>query len=152
LHKLIIRKFKRRKVVVHEIDEIWSADLVDMRHFAKHNKGFNYLLTVIDIFSKFAWAVPLKTKTGKEQIQSFQKLMKERKPTKLWTDAGKEFVNKEFKQFLADHKIELYQTYNEGKAVVIERFNRTLKEKMWRYFTETITNKYLDVLPKLVVE
>jgi Integrase core domain len=152
LHKPIIRKFKRRKVVVHGIDQIWSADLVDMRHFANHNKGFKYLLTVIDIFSKYAWAVPLKTKTGQEQIQSFQKLMKERKPTKLWTDAGREFINKEFKKFLTDNKIELYQTYNEGKAVVIERFNRTLKEKMWRYFTETNSNKYLDVLPKLVAE
>ena len=150
LHKPIIRKFKRRKVIVHKIDEIWSADLVDMRHFSKQNKQFKYLLTVIDIFSKFAWAIPLKTKTGKELIQSFQKLIKKRKPNKLWTDAGKEFVNKEFKKFLTDNEIELYQTFNEGKAVVIERFNRTLKEKMWRYFTETKCNKYLDFLPKLV--
>ena len=121
-----------------------------MRLFSKQNKGINYLLTVIDVFSKFAWALPLKAKTGKQMIELFGKLFKERKPKKLWTDAGKEFMNKEFKTFLNDNNIELYQTYNEGKAVVIERWNRTLKEKMWRHFTETKSNKYLDILPKLV--
>ena len=150
LHKPIIRKFKRRKVIVHKIDQIWSADLVDMKQFSRQNKGFKHLLTVIDLFSKFAWTIPLKTKTGKEMVESFSKLIKNRKPNKLWTDAGKEFVNKEFKKFLTDNKIELYQTYNEGKAVVIERFNRTLKEKMWRFFTESNSSKYLDVLPQLL--
>jgi hypothetical protein len=150
LHKPIIRKFKRRKVIVHKIDDIWSADLVDMQPFSRQNKGYRYLLTVIDIFSKFAWAIPLKTKTGKEMIEAFEILIKDRKPNKLWTDAGKEFVNQNFKKFLLDNGIELYQTFNEGKAVVIERFNRTLKEKMYRYFTETNGNKYLDNLPKLI--
>jgi hypothetical protein len=123
-----------------------------MRQYEKQNKGYKYLLTVIDVFSKFAWAIPLKAKTGKQMIELFQNIFKERKPKKIWTDAGKEFINKDFKKFLADNEIELYQTYNEGKAVVIERFNRTLKEKMWRYFTETNSNKYLDILPKLLSE
>jgi len=150
LHKPIIRKFRRRKVIVNGIDQIWSADLVDMQQFSKQNKGFKYLLTVIDLFSKFAWAIPLKTKTGKEMIASFLKLLRHRKPNKLWTDAGKEFVNMEFKKFLTGNGIELYQTYNEGKAVVVERFNRTLKEKKWRYFTESQSNKYLEVLPQIL--
>ena len=121
-----------------------------MRQYENQNKGFKYLLTVIDVFSKFAWAIPLKTKTGKQMIEVFQDRFKERKPRMIWTDAGKEFINKDFKKFLADNEIQLYQTYNEGKAVVIERFNRTLKEKMWRYFTETNSNKYLDILPKVM--
>ncbi len=121
-----------------------------MRHFEKQNNGYKYLLTVIDVFSKFAWAIPLKVKTGKQMIELFQNIFKDRKPKKLWTDAGKEFINKDFKNFLSDNEIELYQTYNEGKAVVIERFNRTLKEKMWKKFTETDNNKYLEILPKLV--
>ena len=121
-----------------------------MQHFSRLNKGYRYLLTVIDIFSKFAWVMPLKSKTGKEMCDAFEKLIVDRKPKKLWTDAGKEFVNKYFKEFLTKHEIELYQTFNEGKAVVIERFNRTLKEKMYRHFTETNSNKYLDILPKLV--
>jgi len=123
-----------------------------MRQFAKQNNDYNYLLTVIDVFSKFAWTIPLKAKTGKQMIELFQNLFKNRKPKKIWTDAGKEFINKEFKKFLSDNEVELYQTYNEGKAVVIERFNRTLKEKMWRYFTETNNNKYLHILPKLLFE
>ena len=123
-----------------------------MRQYEKQNKGYKYLLTVIDVFSKFAWAIPLKAKTGKQMIELFQNIFKERKPKKIWTDAGKEFINKDFKKFLADNEIQLYQTYNEGKAVVIERFNRTLKEKMWRYFTETNSNKYLDILPKLLCD
>src|SRR5213080_3368283 len=108
-----------------------------MKQYEKQNKGYKYLLTVIDVFSKFAWAIPLKLKTGKQMIEVFQYIFKERKPKKLWTDAGKEFINKDFKKFLAGNEIELYQTFNEGKAVVIEKFNRTFKEKMWRYFTET---------------
>lgn len=118
--------------------------------FSKQNKGFNYILTVIDVFSKYAWAIPLKFKTGKQMIEIFQDIFKKRKPKKIWTDAGKEFINKDFNKFLSENEIELYQTFNEGKAVVIERFNRTLKEKMWRYFTESKSNKYLDILPKLV--
>ena len=62
-------------------------------------------------------------------IELFQNIFQERKPKKLWTDAGKEFINKDFKKFLSDSEIKLYQTYNEGKAVVIERFNRTIKGK-----------------------
>src|SRR5207249_11235546 len=91
-------------------------------------------------------------KTGKQMIELFEIILKERKPKRIWTDAGKEFINKDFKKFLSDNEIGLYQTYNEGKAVVIERFNRTLKEKMWRYFTETNTNKYIAILPKLLSE
>ena len=121
-----------------------------MRLHEKQNKGFKYLLTVIDVYSKFAWTYPLKVKTGKQMIALFEKIFRERKPKKLWTDLGTEFINKDFKKFLADNDVELYHTFNEGKAVVIERFNRTLKEKMWRYFTETKNNKYLDILPKLL--
>ena len=116
--------------MVHHIDEIWSADLVDMKQFSRKNNGFKFLLTVIDVYSKYAWIIPLKTKTGKEMINAFEKIIKVRQPEKLWTDVGKEFINKDFKQFLAKNNIEIYQTFNEGKAVVAERFNRTIKEKM----------------------
>ena len=71
---------------------------------------------------------------------------------KLWTDAGSEFINKQFKKFLTEHNIELYHTFNEGKAVVIERFNRTLKEKMWFRFTVNGNKNWLNILPNLVSE
>ena len=123
-----------------------------MQQYFKQNNGFKYLLTVIDIYSKWAWIIPLKTKSSNSIINAFMLLFKDRIPKKLWTDSGKEFLNKEFKQFLTSHNVDMYQTFNEGKAVVIERFNRTIKEKMWRYFTEHNTKQYIDILPKLVTE
>ena len=125
---------------------------MDMQLISSQNKGFKYLLAVIDIFSKYAWIIPLRTKTAKEIIDSFSLIFKTRKPNKIWTDAGKEFINKYFKKYLSDNNVEIYQTYNEGKAVVVERFNRTFKEKIWRYFTEYKTKTYINVLADLVSE
>ena len=76
---------------------------------------------------------------------AFKKILKEAKPSKLWVDQGTEFYNKHFKQLMKDNNIEMYHTFNEGKAVVIERFNRTMKRIMWKYFTANNTNKYIDV-------
>ena len=125
---------------------------MDMQLISSQNKGFKYLLAVIDIFSKYAWIIPLRTKTAKEIIDSFSLIFKTRKPNKIWTDAGKEFINKYFKKYLSDNNVEIYQTYNEGKAVVVERFNRTFKEKIWRYFTEYKTKTYINVLADLLSE
>ena len=144
--------FPRRPVLVHGIDDIWSADLVDMQAFAKYNKRFKFMLTVIDLFSRYAWAVPLKDKTGASVRDAFQRIVRtsKRKPGKLWVDEGKEFYNNTMKKWLSDNDITMYSTHNEGKAVVIERFNRTLKSRMWRHFTANSTNVYVDVLPKLL--
>ena len=110
------------------------------------------MLTVIDLFSRFAWAVPLKDKTGPAVRDAFQHIVRTsgRKPEKLWVDEGKEFYNRSLKKWLADHDIEMYSTHNEGKAVVIERFNRTLKSRMWRHFTAQSKHVYIDALPKLL--
>ena len=82
LYKLVTRKFQRRTVNVNSIDEIWAADLIDMQVFSKDNNGINYLLTVIDVFSKFVWIVPLKRKTGQEVANAFSRVLKERRPSK----------------------------------------------------------------------
>ncbi|MCU7951726.1 MAG: DDE-type integrase/transposase/recombinase [gamma proteobacterium symbiont of Bathyaustriella thionipta] len=137
-------------MIVFRKDEIWSADLVDMQAFSSVNKGFKYILTVIDVFSKYAWAIPLKNKTGISVTKAFEKIIGERIPKKLWVDEGKEFYNSTFIKFLDQHKINMYSTFNEGKAVVIERFNRTLKRIMWKYFTTNNTRKYIDVLPEMI--
>jgi len=144
LHHRIVRNFPRRKVIVNNIDEIWSADLVEM----PNDKGFHYILTVIDCFSKYSWTVPLKNKQSQTVINAFKNIIEQskRSPNKLWTDAGSEFINKQFKKFLEENKIELYHTNNEGKAVVIERFNRTLKEKMWFKFTVNGNKQWLNIL------
>lgn len=122
-------------MIVNEIDDIWSADLIDMKEFANSNKGTKFLLNVIDLFSKYAWSVPLKDKTGESIVEAFNKITITRKPNKLWVDKGKEFYNKAFDKWLQSKNISIYSTFNEGKAVVIERFNRTMKARMWKYFT-----------------
>ena len=103
------------------------------------------MLTVIDIFSKFVWIVPLKQKAGQEVVHAFSKILRERKPCKMWVNKGKEFYNKDVQKLVA-----LYSTENEEKSCVIERFNRTIKEKMFKYFSVNNTRKYIDVLDLLV--
>ena len=131
--------------MVSGIDKIWAADLVDMKAFSKDNQGVTYLLWVIDIFSKYGWLVPLKDKTGKSVASALRVIFEERKPEKMWVDKGKEFYNKDVKDL-----IELYSTENEEKSSVVERWIRTMKERMWKYFTDNNTNRYVDVLPDLV--
>ena len=145
LHKPARKKFQRRRVLVSGIDKIWAADLADMKAFSKDNKGVTYLLCVIDIFSKYGWLVPLKDKTGKSVASALRVIFEERKPEKMWVDKGKEFYNKDVKDL-----IELYSTENEEKSSVVERWIRTMKERMWKYFTDNNTNVYIDVLPDLV--
>ena len=149
LHKPIRRNFPRRKVF-GKGPGIWAADLVEMIPYARQNKGFKYILTIIDIFTKYAWAVPLKTKTGVEVADAFKKIFKENMPEKIWVDNGKEFFNSSVKKLLDKHKIILYTTHNELKSCVVERFNRTIKTKMWKYFTANYTHKYIDILPALI--
>ena len=145
LHKPIRRKFKRCRVLVNGIDKIWAADLADMQAFYKFNRGIKYLLAVIDVFSKYGWLIPLKDKTGKSVTSALKTIFKERKPEKMWVDKGKEFYNKDVKEL-----IELYSTENEETSSVVERWIRTMKEKMWKYFTDNNTNVYIDILPDLV--
>ena len=127
------------------IDEIWAADLIDMQAFSKNNNGIKYLLTVIDIFSKFGWIVPLKRKTGQEVANEFSKILKERRPSKILVDKGGKFYTKDGQKL-----VELYSTENEEKSCVIERFNRTIKEIMFKYFSTNNTRKFVDVLDLLV--
>ena len=145
LHKPIKQKFNKRRVLVSGIDKIWAADLADMTALSKDNEGVNFLLLVIDIFSKYGWIVPLKNKKGETVANALKTIFKERKPEKLWTDKGKEFYNKDVKDL-----IELYSTENEEKSSIVERWIRTMKEKMWKYFTDNNTYNYMNILPELV--
>ena len=116
LHRLIVRKFKKRKVYSSLRDNIWRVDLADKQSLSKYKKGIKYLLWAIDLFSKYAWVVPLKDKTGISIVNAFQKTVsKGRKPNKILVDQGCEFYNKLFKWFLKINNIEMYSTYNEGK-------------------------------------
>ena len=142
LHRPVKKKFKRRKTLARYLDHIWQADLVDLQAISKENRGHSYILTVIDVLSRYAFAVPLKNKTGLSIIQAFKKIfsLSKRKPKKIHTDYGTEFYNKSFKDFLRDNKIILYSTSSDTKASIVERFNRTLKSKMYKYFA-TVTKE-----------
>ena len=153
LHKKVIKKFKRRKVICNHIDDIWASDLVDYSMFSKQNKHFKYLLVAVDCLSKYLFVRKLKTKTGLEVSNAFRDIFKEgRKPNKLWTDKGTEFVNKIMNKLLKEENIILYHTENEEKSCLAERVNRTIKEKIAKHFTVTNTTKYYDVLDKIVNE
>ena len=145
LHKPIIRKFNKRKVYSSFRDNIWGVDLADMQLLSKFNKGFKFLC-VIDIFSKYAWVVPLKDKKGISIVNAFKQMLKEsnRKPKKIWVDKGSEFYNISFKTWLQDNDIVMYLTNNEGKSVIAERFFRTLKNKIYKYMTAISKNVYID--------
>lgn len=152
LHKPVRYHFPRRRIIVGGIDHQWQADLIDLRTLKKENDGYVYVLTCIDILSKYAWALPLKDKTGQTLVSAFEDIFEEgRKPLKLQTDKGSEFQNRIFQSFLKKRKVEHFVTENEDiKASVVERFNRTLKDKLWRYFTKHNTERFLEALPQLV--
>ena len=154
LHKPIIRKFKKRKVYSSFKDNIWGADLTDMKLISKYNKGIRYLLCAIDLFSKYDFVVPLKDKKGTTTVNVFQSILSnsKRKPNKIWVDQGSKFYNNHFKKWLKDKNIEMYSTYNEGKSAVAERFIRTLKNKIYRHMTAISKNVYFDVLNYIVHE
>ena len=109
LHKPIIRKFKKRKVYSGFKDNIWGADLADMQLISKFNKGFRFLLCVIDIFIKYAWVDALKDKKGVSIVNGFQKILdkSERKPNKIWIDKGSQFYNNYFKKWLKVNDVEM---------------------------------------------
>ena len=147
LHKPVKRKFRKRRVLVNGIDKIWAADLADMQALSKENEGYKFLLLVIDTFSKYGWIVPLKDKKGETIVKALKEIFKEsgRRPDKLWTDKGREFFNKDVRDL-----VYLYATENEEKSSIVERWIRTMKEKMWKYFTDNNTYNYIDALPELV--
>lgn len=151
LHKPARINFKTRRVIVYDIDEQWQVDLVDLSKLSKKNDGNKFLLVVIDILSKYAWVKPLKNKSAISVKTAFQDILKKgRQPKTLQSDKGTEFLNSQMNNFLKDNNIKLFTTNSERKASVVERFNRTLKELMFRYFTKNNTRRYIDVLEELV--
>ena len=151
LHKPRRVRFPRRKTYSKGIADLYQVDLVDVTSLSPSNDGMRYLLTCIDVFSKRAWAVPIRTKSARDVTDAFEKIVAERKCNMVQSDKGTEFLNSTFRAMLRRHGIHSYTTENEDlKASVVERFNRTLKAKMYRYFTHANTRRYVDVLDDLV--
>ena len=150
LNKPVINKFPRKKIIVNYIDEIHSCDLVDMQKYSRMNKGYKYIFTNIDIFSKYAWSFPIKSKKISDIKPCFQKIFKERKPKFIWSDKESSFFSNEMLKFFEDHSIKIYYTNSNLKAVVIERFNRSLRELMMKEFVKNNNTLWYKILPELI--
>ena len=133
----VIKKFQRIQIQTHYKDECWSIDLIDRSNLCKYNKNYKFIFTIIDNHTKYAWAIPLKDKSGKSTTTALKSLIEKekRKPHKIWSDRGKEFYNTTFLHYLKEQNIQIYSTHSDLKAVFVERFNRTLldliKEPMY---------------------
>lgn len=154
LHKPRRVRFPRNKFNLANIGDFWQADLMDMQKLSRKNKGYKYILAVIDCFSKFGWCIPIKQKQPSEIIRGFEIIFKksECKPRSLHTDKGREFVNKPFQKFLENNNINFYKASDPvTKAAICERYIRTMKSLIYKYFTYTGTECYCEILESLVV-
>ena len=152
LHAPARRRYERRRTMTKGFDDLWQADLVDMQPYSKSNRGMRYILTVIDVYSKYAWAEAIKKKTGAEVVKAFDRIVTSsgREPRFLQTDQGTEFYNTALNKWLRERGIHHYSTFSNVKAAVVERFNRTLKERMWRRFTAEGTRRWTLMLADLL--
>ena len=141
-----------RRYYVNTIDDQWQMDLADMADVRSKNENHRYILTCIDILSRFAWARPLKTKAGEEVATAIEDIFQTsgRIPKRIQSDQGREFHNSHVKQLLAKHNVELFSVKSPTKAAMVERFNRTLKSKIWKMFTSNNNQKWLHALQDIV--
>lgn len=147
LHRRVVRKFPRNKTIAHYHGDLAQADLIDVKKYRNSNSDIHYILTLIDVFSKYAYAVPVKRKTGENVRDALASIFKEYRPSKLQTDEGREFTNRHVQALLKKLLIHYYIAKNEViKCAVIERFQRTLQSRMHKFFTAFNTHKWVDKL------
>ena len=153
LFKQVKNRFKRLPIRAISIDHQWQADLLDMTWFAKYNDRYKYILVVVDVLSRYAWAIPQRDKSGQTTADAMESIFDSgRVPKKLQTDQGKEFKNKIFKEVMKKYGINFFTT-TEGviKCAIAERFNRTLRSRIYRYLYHNNTKRYIDVLPSIIM-
>ena len=148
----IIRNLNKRKVYSSFKDNIWGADLADMQLISKFNKRIRFLLSIIDVFNKYAKVVPLKDKKVVTIVNGYQSTLNDlkRKPNKIWLDKGSEFYNKSVNPWLEKNDMEMHSTNNEGKSIIAKRFIRTLKTEIYKYMTSASKNLYINKLDDIV--
>lgn len=157
LHKKVVRKFPRRSVICPRPYYQIEADLIDMNKLSFHNKQTRYLLTVVDCFSKYGFVRGLKNKTAQSTVDALADILREmyekkkKRPTYICSDRGSEFYSKKMRAYLKRYNIHLFSTNNRQiKASLIERFNRTLENRLYRYMTANNTKNYISVLQDIV--
>ena len=150
LHKPLSRTFDRNKVVVSGIDDQWDADLIDFSRLSKFNNGISYILVCIDILSRYVWMRPLESKSGEDVAKAFNSIFyKGRRPKYLRTDKGQEFKAKKVQKIFLKYNVHHFVTQNEPKANFSERVIKTLKSKIFRYFTQKQTYNFIKILPEM---
>lgn len=150
LHKPARRNFVRRRIHVYSKNDLFHSDLIDLISYSRENRGFRYILCVIDCFTKYAWCVPLKSKKGVEVAAAIDGILANRRPNLLQVDRGTEYYNKNVNNVMKKYDIKMYSTYSTTKAAIAERFIRTIKEKMFRQFTASGSHEWLTILPELM--
>ena len=152
LHKPTRYRFPRRRTIVGGIKDQYQCDLIDVQNLKKENGGNGYILTCIDVFSKMGYARPIKNKTSRSIIPALKSIFAEAGlPRKLQSDKGGEFLSGPVQKYLKSKRIHHFTSQNEDiKAAIVERWNRTLKERLWRAFSRLDTTRFLELLPKLV--
>ena len=152
LHKPIQKKFTRRRVIVGGINQQLQADLIDVRNLKSSNRGVTFLLTIIDVFSRKATVLPLKNKTSLSMVKAFTHFFKASEPPlQIQSDKGVEFKNRLVQNLFKKNGVAFFVSNNEDiKASIVERFNRTIKERLYRYMTKNNTPRYIHVLADLV--
>lgn len=151
LHKTARRNFKRRRVLTKGLHDTLQIDLIEVGAYAQQNSGYRYILVAINVFSKFVWLIPVKTKSAKDVTNAMKKILSEQTqpPRNIQSDLGKEFYNKEFSALMNKFDINHYSTYSAKKASVVERVNRTLKGMLWKEFSMQGSYKWLKILPEI---
>ena len=149
------KTYPTRKVTVDGPNEVWSIDLAVMTDDKDSNDGMSMMLNCVDIFSRFAWSIPIPDKTMNVVLDGLKEIVKMNNniyPKKLWTDQGGEFINSAVNKWCKENNITLYSTYGKAKSAFVERFNRTIKTNIWKFFISNNTHRWVDILPKLMLE
>jgi Integrase core domain len=148
LHAPARRVYPRRCFWSFRPFDLWAADLADMRALSKHNRGYAYILVIVDTFSRHAWAIPIKTKKGAEVENAFKTLFDDlnQAPSNLVTDQGTEFYNSQCQKLFQSKGVRHYSTYGSVKAAPAERMVRTLKERLYRHFSAEGTFNWVDAI------
>jgi hypothetical protein len=150
LHKPARKNYPRRSVTLKGLNDLYQADLVEMQPYAKLNKGYRYIMTMINCLTKYAFSIPLKAKSGSEVAKILKPILAKHKMKNFQTDQGLEWYNTHVKALMKKYKINHYSTFSDLKASIVERFNRTLKQWMWKEFTAKGTYEWLSILPDIV--
>lgn len=151
VHTLPKTRVRSESIVVEFLDQMWEGDILQLPIKSKENKSVKYLAVFVDVFSRFAWVRLLKSKSSNEMAEALKDIFKEgRKCKELRTDAGGEFMGNSFQDLLKEEKIYHFVAYGETKAAFVERLNRTIQNKLYKFLYEKDTFKFIDVIHDIV--